>query len=322
LWLEKDMALLGREIDFMSMAKPLGLVSFVTIIIAIGSLFINSLQFGLDFTSGTLVEAGYSQPVAVSDITEALRAAGYDEAQVVAFGSDQDVLIRLPIDDSVSEVELANQLVDLGDNILAILTQAAGGAEVSLNRLEFVGPRVGAELAESGGMGLLVALGIVMIYVAIRFQSKFAIAAVVALLHDVVFTLGFFSLFGLQFDLTVLAALLAIIGYSINDTIVVFDRVRENFRTMRKGTPYELINTSLNQTMSRTIITGLTTQLVICAMLLLGGESIKGFAIALTLGVVVGTYSSVYIASSLLLYLKVTKEDLMVPVREGDDSTP
>lgn len=316
------MALLGREIDFMSVAKPLGIASIITIVIAIGSLFINSLQFGLDFTSGTLVEAGYSQPVAVIDVTEALRAAGYDEAQVVAFGSDQDVLIRLPIDDTVSDVELANQLVDLGDNILAILTSAAGGAEVSLNRLEFVGPRVGEELAESGGMGLLVALGIVMIYVAIRFQTKFAIAAVVALLHDVVFTLGIFSLFRLQFDLTVLAALLAIIGYSINDTIVVFDRIRENFRTMRKGTPYELINISLNQTMSRTIITGLTTQLVICAMLVLGGESIKGFAIALTLGVIVGTYSSVYIASSLLLYLKVTKEDLMVPVREGEDSTP
>ena len=180
---------------------------------------------------------------------------------------------------------------------------------------------MGEELAESGGMGLLVALGIVMIYVAIRFQSKFALAAVAALFHDVLLTLGIFSLFGLQFDLTVLAALLAIIGYSINDTIVVFDRIRENFRVMRKGTPYELINLSLNQTLSRTIITAMTTQLVVCAMLIMGGESIQGFAIALTLGIVIGTYSSVYIASSLLLYLKVTKEDLMVPVKENVEET-
>ena len=172
-------------------------------------------------------------------------------------------------------------------------------------------------------MGLLVALGIVMIYVAVRFQSKFAVAAVIALFHDVIITLGIFSITGMEFDLTVLAALLAIIGYSINDTIVVFDRIRENFRVMRKGTPYELINLSLSQTLSRTIITAGTTQLVVCAMLFMGGESIQGFATALTLGIVIGTYSSIYIASSLLLYLKVTKEDLMVPVREGaQDSMP
>ena len=316
------MAILGRQIDFLSLAKPFGIVSVAAIVISIASLLINSLELGLDFTAGSLVEVGYSQPVAVNDVTERMRAAGYADAQVVAFGSDQDVLIRLPIDDTVSEEEMANSLVSLGDDILAALDDGSG-VELTLNRLEFVGPRVGEELAESGGMGLLVALGIVMIYVAVRFQSKFAIAAVAALFHDVIITLGIFSLFGLQFDLTVLAALLAIIGYSINDTIVVFDRIRENFRIMRKGTPYEMINVSLNQTLSRTIITAMTTQLVVCSMLLLGGESIKGFAIALTLGIVIGTYSSVYIASSLLLYLKVSKEDLMVPIKDGSqDSTP
>ncbi len=310
------MAIIAREFDFMSKARLFSYVSIAAIVISIGSLFVNSLEFGLDFTSGSLVEAGYSQPVVVSDVSDALRAGGFEDAQVVAFGSDQEVLIRLPIDDTVSEEEMANQLVDLGDNILNAL-MANTDADVTINRLEFVGPRVGEELAESGGMGLLVALGIVMIYVAIRFQTKFAIAAVAALFHDVIITIGFFSLFHLQFDLTVLAAVLAIIGYSINDTIVVFDRIRENFRIVRKGTPLELINLSLNQTLSRTIITAMTTLLVVIAMLVVGGESIKGFAIALTLGIVVGTYSSVYIASSLLLKLNVTKEDLMAPPKEG-----
>ncbi|MDX1490655.1 MAG: protein translocase subunit SecF [Pseudohongiellaceae bacterium] len=300
----------------MSKARLFGILSILTLVISVGSLFVRSLELGLDFTSGSLVEVAYSQPVLVADVSDALVAAGYTDAQVVAFGSDQDVLIRLPVDDSLSEEEMANQLVNLGDNIIAALAVATD-AEIELSRLEFVGPRVGEELAESGGMGLLVALGIVMIYVAIRFQSKFAIAAVAALFHDVLFTLGIFSLFQIQFDLTVLAAVLAIIGYSINDTIVVFDRIRENFRTMRKGTPYELINLSLNQTLSRTVITAFTTLLVVIAMLIMGGESIEGFAIALTIGIVVGTYSSVYIASSLLLRLNVSKEDLMVPEKEG-----
>lgn len=316
------MAVFGRQFDFLSLAKPFGIASVAAIVISIGSLLINSLELGLDFTAGSMLEVGYSQPVAVSEVSERMSAAGYPDAQVVAFGSDQDVLIRLPVDDSVSQEEMAASLVTLGDDILAALDDGSG-VELTLKRLEFVGPRVGEELAESGGMGLLVALGIVMIYVAIRFQSKFAIAAVVALFHDVIITLGIFSLFGLQFDLTVLAALLAIIGYSINDTIVVFDRIRENFRIMRNATPYEMINVSLNQTLSRTIITAMTTQLVVCSMLVLGGESIKGFAIALTLGIVIGTYSSVYIASSLLMYLKVGKEDLMVPIKEGtQDSMP
>jgi len=310
------MGLFGRQYDFMSKVRPFGIASIICIVVSIGSLAINSLEFGLDFTSGTLVEVGYPEPVSVEQVTAALRSSGYAEAQVVAFGSDQDVLIRMPVDESVSEVEMANQLVTLGDSILSALV-IPGAVQPVINRLEFVGPRVGEELAESGGLGLLVALGIVMIYVAIRFQTKFAIAAVAALFHDVIITLGIFSLFRIPFDLTVLAAILAIIGYSINDTIVVFDRIRENFRVMRKGTPYELINLSLNQTLSRTIITALTTLIVVVAMLVTGGETIQGFATALTLGIIIGTYSSVYIASNLLLYMKVTKEDLMVPVPEG-----
>jgi preprotein translocase subunit SecF len=305
-----------REFDFMSKARLFGILSIATLVISVGSLFVRSLDLGLDFTSGSLVEVAYSQPVVVSDVSRALVAAGFFDAQVVAFGSDTDVLIRLPINEGLTDEQMASQLVDLGGNIVAAL-EADTEASVIVNRLEFVGPRVGEELAESGGMGLLVALGIVMIYVAIRFQSKFAIAAVAALFHDVLLTLGIFSLFQVQFDLTVLAAVLAIIGYSINDTIVVFDRIRENFRIMRTGTPKELINLSLNQTLSRTIITAFTTLLVVVAMLVMGGESIKGFAIALTIGIVVGTYSSVYIASSLLLKLNVTKEDLMAPVKEG-----
>lgn len=316
------MAVFSRQFDFMSKGKIFGIVSIIAIVVSIGSLLINSLQLGLDFTAGSLVEVGYSEPVAVSDVSAALREAGYEDAQVVAFGSDQDVLIRLPIDDTLSEEQMASELVNLGGNILAAL-ESRSDAEIEVNRLEFVGPRVGEELAESGGMGLLVSLGIVMMYVAVRFQSKFAVAAVVALMHDVIITLGIFSLFRLQFDLTVLAALLAIIGYSINDTIVVFDRIRENFRVMRKGTPYELINLSLNQTLSRTIITAMTTLLVVFAMLFAGGETIKGFAIALAIGIIIGTYSSVYIASNLLLEMKVSKEDLMAPVKEGaSDSMP
>ena len=228
----------------------------------------------------------------------------------------------MPVDESLSEVEMAGQLVVLGESLLATL-QAGTTAEVEIRRLEFVGPRVGEELAESGGMGVLVSLGMVMLYVGARFQSKFAIAAVVGLMHDVILVMGIFSVFRIQFDLTVLAAVLAIIGYSVNDKIVVFDRVRENFRVLRKGTPAELINISLNQTLSRTTITSGTTLLVVLAMLFVGGDSIYGFALALTWGIIIGTYSSIYVGSTILLLLKVTKEDLMVQAKEGEaDSRP
>jgi len=316
------MAIFKRNFNFLAQARYFFIVSVAAVLVAIGSLIFNGLQFGLDFTSGTLVEAGYSDAVVVADVTRALSENGYDDALVVAFGSDQDVLVRLPVDDSVSEAEMASQLVVLGEDIRNIL-QSASGLEVSINRLEFVGPRVGEELAESGSMGLLVSMGMIMLYVGLRFQTKFAVAAVIGLFHDVIITAGVFSLFRIDFDLTVLAALLALIGYSINDKIVVFDRIRENFRIMRKGSPVELINTSLNQTLSRTIVTSGTTMLVVVAMLVVGGETIRGFATALTIGIAVGTYSSIYICSKLLLLLKVSKEDLMVPVKEGAaDSMP
>jgi preprotein translocase subunit SecF len=316
------MALVERSFDFVGTGRKLTYASAVAVLISIGSLLFNSLEFGLDFTSGSLVEVGYSEPVNVADVSSQLSAAGYQEAQVVAFGSDQDILIRMPVDESLSEVEMASQLVVLGENLLSTL-QAGTTADVEIRRMEFVGPRVGEELAESGGMGILVSLGMVMLYVGARFQAKFAIAAVIGLMHDVILTLGVFSLARLQFDLTVLAAVLAIIGYSVNDKIVVFDRVRENFRVLRKGTPAELINISLNQTLSRTTITSGTTLLVVLAMLLAGGDSIQGFAIALTLGIIIGTYSSIYVGSTLLLMMNVSKEDLMPPPKENEaDSLP
>lgn len=316
------MALVERSFDFVGTGRKLTYASAVAVLISIGSLLFNSLEFGLDFTSGSLVEVGYSEPVNVADVSSQLSAAGYQEAQVVAFGSDQDILIRMPVDESLSEVEMASQLVVLGENLLSTL-QAGTSGEVEIRRMEFVGPRVGEELAESGGMGILVSLGMVMLYVGARFQAKFAIAAVIGLMHDVILTLGVFSLARLQFDLTVLAAVLAIIGYSVNDKIVVFDRVRENFRVLRKGTPAELINISLNQTLSRTTITSGTTLMVVLAMLLAGGDSIQGFAIALTLGIIIGTYSSIYVGSTLLLLMNVSKEDLMPPPKENEaDSLP
>jgi preprotein translocase subunit SecF len=316
------MALVERSFDFVGTGRKLTYASAVAVLISIGSLLFNSLEFGLDFTSGSLVEVGYSEPVNVADVSSQLSAAGYQEAQVVAFGSDQDILIRMPVDESLSEVEMASQLVVLGENLLSTL-QAGTTADVEIRRMEFVGPRVGEELAESGGMGILVSLGMVMLYVGARFQAKFAIAAVIGLMHDVILTLGVFSLARLQFDLTVLAAVLAIIGYSVNDKIVVFDRVRENFRVLRKGTPAELINISLNQTLSRTTITSGTTLLVVLAMLLAGGDSIQGFAIALTLGIIIGTYSSIYVGSTLLLMMNVSKDDLIPPPKENEaDSLP
>ena len=316
------MAVLTRNFDFIGTGRKLCVVSAIAVVISLGSLAINSLQLGLDFTSGTLVEVGYSESVEVAEVSAVLSEAGYESAQVVAFGSDQEILIRMPVDDTVSEAEMASQLVVLGDSIMAALRDSTS-AEVELRRLEFVGPRVGAELAESGGMGILVSLIMVMLYVAARFQFKFAVAAVVALIHDVIITVGVFSVFRLEFDLTVLAAVLAVIGYSVNDKIVVFDRVRENFRIMRKLSPADLINASLNQTLSRTTITSGTTLLVVVAMLVAGGDSIQGFATALCLGITIGTYSSIYVGSTVLLMLGVTKEDLMVPPKEGaTDSMP
>ena len=297
-----------KVINFMGQRKLAVLLSTVLIIVSIISLATRQLQFGQDFTGGTSVEVGYSKPVALTEVRQTLTNAGYGNAVVVHFGSEQDVLVRLQRGNSDK----------LGAELLATLQSEFDGT-VDLRRIEFMGPQVGEELREDGGLALLAALIVVMLYVAFRFQVKFSIGAVAALAHDVIITLGFFSIFQWEFDLTVLAALLAVIGYSLNDTIVVSDRIRENFRKVRKAAPIEVINISLTETLGRTLVTSLTTLLVLVALFIFGGELIHGFAIALLIGVLVGTYSSIYVAANILLMLNVSKEDLMVPVKEGEE---
>jgi len=295
--------------DFMAKRRLAMLFSGLLILASIGSLATRWLNFGIDFTGGTLIEVGYSEPAELTGVRETLQAAGFGDAVVQHFGTARDVLIRLPTGKDVSKAKL-------GDRVVESLRQAASG-ELSLRRVEFVGPQVGDELKEDGGLAMLIALGAILIYVALRFEYRFALGAVAALFHDVFITLGFFSLLGLEFDLTVLAALLAVIGYSLNDTIVVFDRIRENFRKMRKGSPVEIINLSLNQTLARTLMTSFTTLLVLLALFILGGELIHSFATALIVGVFVGTYSSIYVASPTALVLGVSKADLMPVKKEG-----
>lgn len=316
------MALIKGDIDFMSPRKRriTGIISAVMLTVAILSLAINRFEFGLDFTSGTLIEVGYTEAVNPESIRQQLVGAGYEEAVVVTFGSDQDLLVRLPVEEGEDEA-MNNEVASLGDEVLALL-QSTSDTPVEMRRSEFVGPKVGAELAERGGLALLVALGIVMLYVAVRFQYKFGIASVAALAHDVIVVLGVISLFRLTFDLTVLAALLAVIGYSLNDTIVVFDRARENFRIMRSTDSEHILNTTLNQVMSRTFVTSLTTLMALTAMLVMGGEAIRGFAVSLIVGVTVGTYTSLHISCNFLMYLGITKEDLAVPIKEGEELDP
>lgn len=281
-------------------------LSAAAMLAAVASLSLKQLNWGLDFTGGTLVEVEYSDSADLSAIRTTLDREGYDGAIVVSFGTDRDVLVRLP--DGYSDDQGALMVDKL---------RAATDMSVELRRIEFVGPQVGEELRDDGGIAMLTALGLVMLYVAFRFQIKFALGAVIALAHDVVFTLGFFSLTGLEFDLTVLAALLAVVGYSLNDTIVVSDRVRENLRKIRRASPSEVIDISLTETLGRTLVTSLTTLLVLLALALFGGEMIFGFAVALLVGVAVGTYSSMYVAATTLLQLGVSKEDVMIPEKEG-----
>ena len=295
-----------QTIDFMGQRRIATAVSVLLLLVAIGSLMVKQLNWGLDFTGGTLVEVHYSERAPLEDIRATLEEGGFKRAIVVSFGSDRDVLIRLPQGYSDKD----------GTRLLQQLQSASAGS-VELRRIEFVGPQVGDELREQGGLAMLLALGLVMLYVAFRFQYKFSVGAVIALIHDVLITLGFFSLLGIEFDLTVLAALLAVIGYSLNDTIVVSDRIRENFRKMRKAEPVHVINVSLTETLGRTLVTSLTTLLVLAALALFGGDMIHAFALALIVGVVVGTYSSIYVAANSLLLLGISKEDLMLPIKEG-----
>ena len=291
--------------NFMGLRKYAVIFSSLLLAVSVWSLHSQGLVLGLDFSGGTQIEVGYEQPADVSALRQQLTTAGFENPVVVHFGSETDVLIRLQ-----GEPDQA-----LSEKVLAVLKSS--GDQLELRRVDFVGPQIGDELREDGGLGMLTALAVVMLYVAIRFQLKFSIGAVLALVHDVIITLGIFSLARLEFDLTVLAAVLAVVGYSLNDTIVVSDRIRENFRKIRQASPVEVINESLSQTLWRTINTSVTTMLVLSALFFIGGELIHNFAIALMIGVGIGTYSSMYVAASIMLTLNLDREDLLEHV-EGE----
>jgi len=301
-----------KIIDFMGQRKLAAIFSLLLIIGSIVSLSTKGMVLGLDFTGGTQIEVGYPKSADLENIRNQLSSAGFDNPVVVHFGSELDVLIRLQ----------GKPEAGLSDSVLAALGN--GSQALDLRRVDYVGPQVGEELREDGGLGMLAALAIVMLYVAIRFQYKFSLGAVAALVHDVIITLGFFSVSGLEFDLTVLAAVLAVVGYSLNDTIVVSDRIRENFRLLRVSDSTAVINESLTQTLGRTLITSITTLLVLLALFFFGGELIHNFAVALIVGVLIGTYSSIYVAANILLSLGMTREDLLPPEKEGaeDDGLP
>ena len=294
------------NIPFMSYRRFATIGSLVLLIMSIGSLSFKGLNLGLDFSGGTLIEVSYAEAADLVDIRDLMTNNGFDDFQVVNFGSNSDVLIKVADKNGNSQ---------LGDVIYKFLLDANPSTE--LKRIEFVGPQIGSELRDQGGLGMLVALGMILLYVAFRFQYKFALGAVAALAHDVVIILGLFSLLSWDFDLTVLAALLAVIGYSLNDTIVVSDRIRENFRGERGFEPDEIVNRSINQTLSRTLITSLTTLLVLFALFFFGGDMIRGFSQALIIGVLVGTYSSIYVVANMLLGLSITQDDLAIPEPEG-----
>jgi len=302
------------SINFMGPRRAAVGVSIVAIIVSIGFLVTQRLDLGLDFTGGVLIEAGYEQPADLENIRALLEAEGLDGGVVQNFGAATEVMIRMPPLEGDAEES------DLGDRVMAVLR--AADETVQNRRIEVVGPQIGEDLIENAGLALLFVLIMVFGYIVLRFRWKFAVGAISALVHDVVITFGFFSVFRLEFDQSVLAAVLAIIGYSLNDTIVVYDRIRENFRLMRRGTSEAIVNTSINQTLSRTIITGVTTLLVLLALLFLGGEAVKGFSITLIVGVIVGTYSSIYVASAAALFLDVSPMDLVPPKREEIDDMP
>ena len=323
------------RIDFIGRRRIAALISISVIVILLLSLFIRGLNLGIDFTGGTLVEVSYSSSVNAEEVRTNLRRSGLDSVVVQYFGTSRDVLIRLPADPEVDAAESSSLIISsLREPYGETLAQTSendsqrcvfqdgttGDCTVQMRRVEFVGPQVGDELTEKGGLAMLYALIGILAYVAWRFEWRFALGAVIALVHDVVVTVGIFSLLGLEFSLPVLAAVLAVIGYSLNDTIVVFDRIRENFRKMRKGTIVDIMNSAVNQTLRRTLLTSLTTLLVVVTLILLGGEIIKGFAVALFIGILVGTYSSVFVASPVVLSLRITRDDMLVIKKEGEEA--
>ncbi|MBX2823413.1 MAG: protein translocase subunit SecF [Gammaproteobacteria bacterium] len=295
--------------DFMGKRRSAMILSGVLVTVALVTILIRGLNFGVDFTGGYTIEVGYPQAADLNSVRSALQESEFPYAEVQTFGTSRDVLIRMAPKEGIDGAKLSQEVIDT--------LSAVAGEQVEMRRVEFVGPQVGAELREKGGIAILVALFFIVVYIWFRFEKKFSVGSVLALIHDVLITVGIFALFQIEFDLSVLAAILAVIGYSLNDTIVVFDRIRENFRTMRKGTPETIVNTSVNQTLSRTVITSLTTLLVLLSLYVFGGQIISGFALALIIGVVVGTHSSIFVASTAALHLGITKEDLMPITKEG-----
>ena len=300
-------------LDFMGKRKIAGSLSIGLIVLSCLSLAVSGLNRGLDFTGGTLVEIGFNAPTNPETVRAQLERSGFSNGVVQQFGTDRDLIIRMPPQGS------GGDQATLGDRIFRSVSEHHPNA--TLRQSNFVGPVVGEELTESAGLALLAALGVVMLYILFRFTKQFSVGAVAALVHDVIIVFGVFSLTQWTFDLPVVAALLAVIGYSLNDTIVVSDRIRENFRQIRKGNSIDVINTSLNQTLGRTLVTSLTTLVVLIALVIAGGEGIRGFALALTIGVVVGTYSSIYIASNVLLILNISREDLVIPEKDAPDQS-
>ena len=319
------------QFDFLGKRRLAGMISLALIAVGIASLLVRGLNFGIDFTGGTLVEVSYKDSVTVERVREQLKSAQFDGARIQYFGTSRDILIRLPVGTVENSAGISSEIMETlrlpyletvaespqGGVQQCVSELGLGECKVQMRRVEFVGPQVGGELTEKGGLAMIYALIGILIYVAWRFEWRFALGAVAALVHDVLITISIFSLFGLEFSLPVLAALLAVIGYSLNDTIVVFDRMRENFRKMRKGGALEVMNSSLNQTLRRTILTSLTTLLVVVTLLLIGGEVIKGFSFALFIGILVGTYSSIFIASPVVLGLGISRED-MLPVKKEE----
>ncbi len=330
------------RIDFLGRRKLALVLSVLLLLISIVSLLVRGLNFGIDFSGGTLVEVGYQQPVEIESVRSALQEGAFDDAVVQHFGTSKDVLVRLPTETS-ARVE-SGAAAQLSERVIEVLRASYGevladdgdpgglqqcvsdgttaDCRVQMRRVEFVGPQVGDELANQGGLAMLYALIGILIYVTFRFEWRFAVGSVVALVHDVLITIGVFSLFGFDFSLPVLAAVLAVIGYSLNDTIVVYDRIRENFRKMRKSNTVEIINQSINQTLPRTVLTSLTTLIVVLTLLIFGGEVIRGFSIALLAGVIIGTYSSIFVASPAILVLGITREDMIPVKKEGADAAP
>jgi preprotein translocase subunit SecF len=302
----------NTKIDFLKLGLPMVILSVVLVLTSLALLTFRGLNFGLDFTGGTLIEVAYDRPAELDSIRDALEGAGFDDAMVQRFDTARDIVVRLPSQGEQASAETSTE-------VLRALNAAAEGS-VEMRRVEFVGPQVGQELKEKGGLAMLYAVIGILIYVWLRFEWRFSVGAIAATVHDSVLTLGFFSLFQIDFDLTILAALLAVIGYSLNDTIVIFDRVRENFQTMRKATPREVMNTSVNQTLSRTVMTSVTTLLVLLALFFLGGDVVHGFALALIVGVLFGTYSTIYVATTLCLWLGVSRQDLMPVQKEGEEA--